>query len=189
MQQVKTLLNTYHQKIQNILRTHGYMESNNISTYPELKHRILVTLKRPAMLVNNLVGKENLLPFYTYFEAMKEYQHKESQLLKNYQNSVDYNLKNLIDFILQHKCHNLITFNNEAVASEFRQIEELLNQVIPQKRKFIKESIEKNNNFQMLKEASNFLKIGYKIDSDNKKVFTNLKKNTFFKSQFYLSPS
>lgn len=180
MQQVKTLLNTYHQKIQNILRTHGYMESNNISTYPELKHRILVTLKRPAMLVNNLVGKENLLPFYTYFEAMKEYQHKESQLLKNYQNSVDYNLKNLIDFILQHKCHNLITFNNEAVASEFRQIEELLNQVIPQKRKFIKESIEKNNNFQMLKEASNFLKIGYKIDSDNKKVFTNLKKEYIF---------
>lgn len=180
MQQVKTLLETYHQNIQNVLRTHGYMESHNVTSYPKLKHRILVTMKRPAMLDNNLVGKENLLPFYSYFEASKEYRHKESLLLKNYQNSVDYNLKNLIDFILQHKCQNLITFNSEAVVSEFKQIEELLNEVIPQKRRFIKESIERNKNFQMVKEASNFLKIGYKIDSDNKKVFTNLKKEYIF---------
>lgn len=179
-QQVKTLLNTYHQNIQNMLRSYGYMESNSISLYPELKHRILVTMKRPAILANSLVSKENQLPFYTYFEALKKSNHEESQLLKNYQSSVDYNLKNLIDFILQHKCHNLIAFNSEAVASEFKQIEELLNEAIPHKRRFIREAIEVNNNFQMVKEASNFLKIGYKIDSDNKKVFNNLKKEYIF---------
>lgn len=188
IQQGKTLLKHYHQKIQSIIRTHGYMESNSISLYPELKHRILVTVKRPPMMMNSLVCKENLLPYYTYFEALKEYQHEESLLLKNYQSSVDYNLKNLINFILEHKCQNIITFYTEAVANEFKQIEELLNDVIPKKRIFIKEIIEKNNNFQFIKEVSNLLKIGYKIDSDNKKVYNNLKKEIIFQKPVLYLP-
>lgn len=178
--QIQTLLKSYHSDVQNLLRKHGDIQSRDIITYPELKHRILVTPKSSPILTNTLATTDNHIPLYHYFQTIESFKQKETKISQSYQNMVDYNLKNLIQLILNQKCQNIITFNDEVVVNEFRQVEEILNKVLPRKRSCIKMSLDGNPNLAFVKEASSFLKIGYNIDRDNKQVYTKLDKTVLF---------
>ena len=174
--QLEELRKNCQKTIKEVLRTHGEIELDNTITCQELPHIISVTLMRPSILVNSLANTKNCIPYYIYFESLQLIKIKENKLSKKYQNLVDCNLKNLIQLIMDLRCQNVITFNQEISVPDFKQIEEVMNKIGPSKRKLIKSNMIGNPNLQAVVETSNFLKIGFNIDRDNEELWKNLKK-------------